>query len=114
MSAQVQALKAKIMAQVEGRVEQALTQGEQMLTLTQIEELALGVRRQVEQEITRALLEQQVSSMEAVIPTCPECGRGMHPKGKKRRYLRTRSGEVAVQRPYFYCGHCRRGYFPPG
>lgn len=114
MPTQVQALKAKIMAQVEGLVEQALTEGEEALTLTQIEEVALRVRGQVEQEITQALMEQQVSSRAGVIPTCPECGRGMHPKGKKRRYLRTRSGEVAIQRPYFYCEHCRGGHFPPG
>ena len=106
-------MKSKIMAQVEGLVDQALAQGEASMTLTQIEEVALAARSGMGQALTSGLLEQQASSRTADLPTCPECGQRMQPKGKKKRYLRTRSGEVQLQRAYFYCAHCRSGHFPP-
>jgi hypothetical protein len=114
MSTERERLKSKIMIQVEVLVEQALAQGEKRLTLSQIEELALLARSGIGQELTSGLLEQQTSSTVPELPTCPNCGQRMQPKGKKKRYLRTRSGDVQVQRPYFYCADCRRGYFPPG
>lgn len=114
MSTERERLKAKIMAQVEALVDQALAQGETNLTLTQIEDVALAVRSGVGQELTQRLLEQQASSPAPALPTCPDCGQRMHPKGKKTRYLRTRSGDARMQRPYYYCAACRRGHFPPG
>jgi len=114
MSTEREQLKSKIMAQVEVLVEQALVQGEKRLTLSQIEELALAARSRIAQELTSGLLEQQTRSTAPELPTCPICGQRMQPKGKKQRYLRTRSGDVLLHRPYFYCADCRRGYFPPG
>jgi hypothetical protein len=114
MSTDRERLKSKIMAQVELLVEQALAQGEKQLTLSQIEELALTARSGMSQELTSGLLEQQASGLGLELPACPTCGQRMQPKGQKQRYLRTRSGDVRLHRPYFYCVHCRRGYFPPG
>ena len=114
MSSEREHLKSKIMAQVEALVEQALAQGEADLTLSQIEEIALAARSQIGQELTSGLLQEQVSKRGVELPACPACGQRMHPKGQKRRYLRTRSGDVQLQRAYFYCASCRRGYFPPG
>lgn len=113
MATEREQLKSKIMGQVEVLVEQALAQGEKRLTLSQIEDLALAARSAMAQELTQGLLEQQSSSRAPELPVCPTCGRRMHPKGKKQRYLRTRSGDVQVQRPYFYCANCRSGHFPP-
>lgn len=114
MSTEQERLKSKIMAQVETLVQQALAQGEKSLTLTEIEELALAARSELGQALTGGLLEQQAKRTAPELPICPDCGRRMHPKGQKQRYLRTRSGAVQVQRPYFSCVHCHRGYFPPG
>lgn len=113
MSTEHERLKSNIMGQVEELVEQALAQGERPLTLTQIEELALAARGVLSQAMTHGLLEQQTRTIAPELPVCPGCQRRMQPKGKKQRYLRTRSGDVALQRPYFYCPHCRSGYFPP-
>lgn len=114
MSTEREQLKSKIMAQVELLVEQALAQGEKRLTLSQIEELALAARSAIGQELTGGLLEQQTRNAAPELPVCPNCGRRMQPKGKKKRYLRTRSGDVQMSRPYFYCVHCHQGHFPPG
>jgi hypothetical protein len=114
MSTQQEQLKSQIVAQVAVLVEQTLAQGEQKLTLTPMEELALKVRRQVEQAITLVWVQHQVSSAASDLPTCPQGGQHLHPKGKKKRVLRTRSGEIEMKHPYFDCKHCRRGSFPPG
>jgi len=47
-------------------------------------------------------------------PVCGECGREMHYKGHKKRHIVSSTGEVTLERAYYYCERCRRGYFPPG
>jgi hypothetical protein len=32
----------------------------------------------------------------------------------KRKYVVTETGEVEVERAYYYCETCKRGIFPPG
>jgi len=107
-------LKAKLMAQVEVLVEEALRQGEGPLTLEEIEDIALSGRDQLAQTLTGGLVEQQANTGDADPPRCPDCGQPMRPKGKKGRHLRTRSGETRMERDYFYCAACGRGHFPPG
>lgn len=114
MSRKREQLKAKIMAQVETLVEEVLAKGEAPLTLEEIEELALAARDQVGQSLTERLVEQQATSREVEPPSCPNCGQPMRAKGRKKRYLRTRSGETRVERPYFHCPACGWGHFPPG
>ena len=94
MKRQREAIKAELMSQFEHWVEEALEAGERQLSLTEIEDLALGVRQQVGQMLTRGLAEQQVEPEKVNLPKCPSCGKGMHPKGVKKRYVRTRSGAV--------------------
>jgi len=107
-------IKAELMRQLEHWVEKALEAGESQLSLTEIEDLALGVRQQVGQQLISGLTEQQVEQEKAKLPNCATCGKHMHPKGMKRRYVRTRSGEVHLERNYYYCSTCQVGFFPPG
>ena len=108
-------LKAKVMQEMEGRLERRLqTLGNrQELDLSEIEDLALELEREMGQVLTQLLVESQGTSRADAV-ACPTCQHPMTYKGQKRRYLRTRSGEVQVERPYYYCRHCRRGHFPPG
>lgn len=109
------ALKAQLLAQYEAQLDQLLDQVEAQpsLTLSEIEDLALKTRGQVGQAVTQALVKLEA---EASVPgpSCPDCQQEMHYKGQKRKRVRTRSGEVDIKRPYYYCDHCRRGFFPPG
>jgi ribosomal protein L34E len=107
-------LKAKLMAEVEAMVDEALRRGEDELTLETIEDIALSTRERVAQSLTGSLVEQQAEARSAELPSCPDCGQPMRPKGRKGRYLRTRSGEIRIERAYFYCVGCQRGHFPPG
>ena len=62
------------------------------------------------------LLSGLVTDMNAVEvdPHCPECEGPLQNKGKKRREIVHREGQVQVERNYYYCPTCKRGFFPPG
>ena len=68
-------IKAVLMSQE--WVEAALQAGESRLSLTQIKDLALGVRQQVGQTLTKGLTAQQVEQEKAALPDCPTCGKSM-------------------------------------
>ena len=108
-------LKAKLMAEMEVVLDKALKEAEQeeKLTLTGIEDIALQARAAMGRGLTRALIEQ-LNESEVPGPKCSDCGSEMHYKGRKRRYVRTRSGEVVLERAYYHCPGCGRGLFPPG
>jgi len=108
-----EAIKAEIMSKLGKLVDETLESGKKPLTMTQIEELALGLGGKMEAEITSVLVAQQTTQVKSDIPTCATCGTRMHGKGNKRRYLRSRSGDIEMERPYFYCKTCQQGLFPP-
>lgn len=114
MSSKREQRKAEIMAQVEKLVEEALEAGDKPVTITEIEAIALAARDQVGQILTGRLVEQRADQPSVEAPRCAECGQPMRIKGKKRRYVRTRSGETQMERAYYYCATCRHGTFPPG
>lgn len=107
-------IKAKLLAEYEVILDDVLRQGETTdgLTLTTIEDLALHARAEVGRQVTAALVEKS-RGPSLPGPCCPGCGQAMHYKGEKHRYLRTRSGDVEVERAYYYCLRCRQGLFPP-
>jgi uncharacterized protein with PIN domain len=110
-----EALKAQLVAQymahLDALLEQVETESE--LDLTAIEELALKLRQNVGQDATQVLAQRE-SEKSAVDVLCPECQEVMRTKGRKGKWVKTRSGTIRVERDYYYCDHCQRGHFPPG
>ena len=82
------------------------------LTLAEIEQLAEKAGRAITQELTASLVEEEARRVEA--PACPECGGKMRYKGKKKRDVVSKTGELQMNRDYYYCETCRTGFFPPG
>ncbi len=41
-----------------------------------------------------------------------ECGREARFKGYRKRFVRTLHGDIEIQRSYYRCDHCGRGYIP--
>ena len=41
-----------------------------------------------------------------------ECGGDARFKGYRKRFVRTLHGDIEVERSYYRCDHCRRGYIP--
>lgn len=109
------ALKAALVRQYACQLDDILEQiaEDQPLHLTDIEDMALKVRQAVGKDVTEALVVTE-SEKQAVEVTCPECQQRMRYKGRKKKWLKTRSGDINVERPYYYCPGCRQGHFPPG
>ncbi len=82
-------------------------------TLTQIEEIALDLRQQFGQALSESAIESQESADPVALPKCPQCGQPMRPKGRKDKTVVARTGELNLERSYFYCPACKHGLFPP-
>jgi hypothetical protein len=81
------------------------------------EELSNLLRREG-QVVTGAILEEVLRSRgarerSALTSVCEECGRTL-PRQLQlpRRTIESRHGELEIERPYFYCRPCQRGYHP--
>ena len=83
-------------------------------TLSQIEETVLKLRKRMGERMTELVIEEQEAVRPVPGPACPTCGREMHYKGMKGTTIGARSGEVTLERAYYYCKDCRCGLFPPG
>ena len=74
--------------------------------------MALQVRQDVGQSITEELATNESQKREVDV-TCPECQKLMRYKGIKQKWVKTRTGDIQIGRPYYYCEHCGTGHFPP-
>ena len=109
-------LKAHLVEQYARQLDEMLDQIDegQALHLTEIEEMALKLRREVGQDVVETLTENESGQrQQAVDVVCRECQHTMHFKGRKKKWFKTRSGEVQLERAYYYCHQCRKGHFPP-
>jgi uncharacterized protein with PIN domain len=112
MDEQRVALKARLMAKAEAAIDKMLADervGEAM-TMSSIE----AVVGKSESEFGQAALEEIIAMQKSSTKTCPMCGERLLNKGKQRRQVVRLRGEVMLERPYFECPGCRKGYFPPG
>jgi hypothetical protein len=81
--------------------------------MTQIEEIVLALR----EEMGLAFVAQVLEGQEKTAPVrehCKGCGQEMRHKGKKRKVIESRIGEILLEREYCYCTECSAGLFPPG
>jgi uncharacterized protein with PIN domain len=68
-----------------------------------------------EVEVRQSLMQEIVADAQADNRgLCEACGGRLRYKGKKPKQVVTLRGEVKVERDYYQCGTCGRGYFPPG
>lgn len=109
------ALKARLLKRYSEQLDELLEQvdEEKRLQLTEIEEMALQTRQDVGQSITEELATKESQKREVEAP-CPECQKRMRYKGVKKKWIKTRTGDIQIERPYYYCEHCGIGHFPPG
>jgi uncharacterized protein YbaR (Trm112 family) len=109
-------LKARLMVEMEGEIEKLLAEAEDRgsATLTEIERVVGEAGRRIQQRIAERLVEEAARAQGQERVACPECGGKLRYKGQTGRWIATTSGEVKVERGYFYCEACGRGVFPPG
>ena len=108
-------MKAELEKKASEVIERLLTWSDEheMPDMTQIEEIVLTLREEIGVEFANEL----ITGQEKVAPVrehCQSCGHEMRHKGKKRKVVESRIGEIMVEREYFYCKECGGGLFPPG
>lgn len=81
--------------------------------LREIEDEILRLRKRFGQVLAGQVLADQERGQLAEPGGCPDCGEAMRYKGKKRKGVESRLGALEVERGYYYCTHCRCGFFPP-
>jgi len=109
-------VKTKLLADAEVLIDELLDWNDNTPapTLTQIEDVVLGLRKRLGERVAEAMVENQETVQPALQVKCPTCGCEMRSKGMKRTEVESRVGSVEVERQYYYCDHCKKGLFPPG
>ena len=77
--------------------------------ITRIEDWAIAIGDAVMCGTMKRKLESQPTDNGG---NCPKCGRPGLRKGRRRRTLQTRRGDVPVEEIECYCSHCRKSFFP--
>jgi hypothetical protein len=107
--------RKRLLAKAEKLIEEYLAWEESHLRpdLTEIEEMALGLRKSFGQELAQLAVDEQESRVPAPGPSCPKCKQEMRYKGDKAVAVESRAGALQVERGYYYCPACKESVFPP-
>jgi hypothetical protein len=78
-------IKAKLMTELEQEIDSLLEweSGAAKVTMTDIEEKVLAMRRRISEQISSELAQARVERMETVVPVNAVTGKRLHGKGKK-------------------------------
>lgn len=114
---QKDALRRQFVTKAEAVFERALERGlaKEDIRLSEIEEIVNELKFELTGELVEDIIQVQASSQPGPGPKCESCGREMRYKGhKKRPGIQTSQGAIELERAYYYCAKCQRGFFPPG
>ena len=108
------ALKAKLLEQYQSHLDEVLDQLDDNhgFHISEIEDIALELRQEVGEDVTIALTQEESQQMEVDV-VCLTCHQQMRAKGRKEKWVKTRTGDVRVSRAYYYCETCQTGHFSP-
>ncbi len=82
-------------------------------TLAQVTETVWNLRQDLTGGITETIVAQiHVGEQSRKQAPCPQCDRLLTARPVVSRTAVTMVGSVQLERPYFYCTTCRRGYYP--
>ena len=82
-------------------------------TLAEVTETVWQLRQDLTGGVTETLLAQSHGDDQSRQHVhCPDCARLLPARPAVSRTVETMVGAVHLERPYFYCPSCRRGYYP--
>jgi len=81
------------------------------LTMTDIEKLVGEMGHEVTQSATQAITQREQAEPSEVI--CEACQVRMQKRGKRKKHVVTKRGEIELERQYYVCPQCNAGIFPP-
>lgn len=116
MNEKTEEKRARLRAKAEKLIDEYLAWEEEnpKPDMTDIEEMALALRKALGQEIVQMAVEEQEERRPVPGPQCKKCNKEMRYKGEKSTEIGTRAGTVQVERGYYYCPSCKERIFPPG
>src|SRR5690606_1247553 len=82
------------------------------LTMTDIENLVGEMGHEVTQSATEAIARREQAEPCEMI--CEACQVRMQKRGKRKKQVVTKRGEIELERQYYVCPQCGAGVFPPG
>lgn len=110
-----EALKKKLMNSLEEQIEAYLDwyDDTEDLKFRDVEKQVLETRKEVGARLAETIAAEEATVMAAGM-RCPVCGGKLRRKGRKAKVVVSLAGDVKVERDYYYCPHCQRGFFPLG
>ena len=81
------------------------------LTMTDIENLVGEMGHEVTQGATEAITQREQAEPAEMI--CEACQVRMEKRGKRKKRVVTKRGEIELERQYYVCPDCNAGVFPP-
>ena len=92
-------------------VEEAMK--EEPASLEALTKAVFARRQELTGGVTEALIRQRhAEALGQERAACPQCGGSVRSRGLVSRTVETMVGEMTLERPYFYCGQCKRGFYP--
>ena len=85
------------------------------VTLTELEDVCLGIRAVLTEKILDVALERQAADhpqRPQELGCCPQCRRRLVCDDVEPRLVQTRVGEAEWLEPQAYCRTCRQAFFP--
>lgn len=94
-------------------LEVQMNQQEKPTTLAQVTQAVFALRQELTGAIVAGLVQQaHPQALQQQTAACPHCGRPLTARGTPARTVETLLGAVRLERPYFYCGACKHGFYP--
>ena len=82
-------------------------------TLVEIEDRVIELREAISKQAAEILIESEEAAYPAEM-ACAKCGARGRNKGLQPVRIKSRIGDLEVERTYWHCRECREGFFPPG
>jgi hypothetical protein len=77
--------------------------------MTQVEDFAA----QIGDALAARIMEQELAARESEEDRdCPCCQKPGYLKRRRKRGVQTKRGAIEIAEPEFYCGRCRKSFFP--
>ena len=81
-------------------------------SLSDLERATGDLGAKLVQNTLQSLVSKEVEAEEKAV-LCPECGGKSHKRGKKSKQVISSQGEIELERQYYVCANCKRGFFSP-
>lgn len=109
-----QELEKQLKEKAEEAIRQLLTKlpDKSELTMTDMEALIGEMGQEMMRDTMQAVAQTEQADTTEVM--CDECQGRMQKRGKRKRQVVTKRGEIELERQYYVCPQCGQGTFPPG